>query len=204
MSDSNPYAPPPPAGDRPQNPTYNPYAPPTAHLGPSAAGVDDAESIRRQYLKHEASLKSFGCLYYWSGVVMMFLGGIALLMGFVTLLTEPGFGENGWMVVAAVIYGLIGWLYIWLGQGLRELQEKVRLLLTVFAVIGLLGFPIGTVISLYFLYLLHSEKGKRVMSPEYRQVVAATPHIKYQTPVWVWIFLIVLVGIFIFAIAVSV
>jgi len=46
---------------------------------------------------------------------------------------------------------------------------------------GLLGFPIGTLISVYILYLLFSQKGADVCSPQYQAVIAATPHIRYRT-----------------------
>jgi hypothetical protein len=63
--------------------------------------------------------------------------------------------------------------------------------------LGLIGFPIGTLISVYFLYLLLSQKGAYVFSPEYAQVIAATPHIQYKTSIVVWIFLgLLLVVIF--------
>jgi hypothetical protein len=70
----------------------------------------------------------------------------------------------------------------------------------VFGAIGLLGFPVGTLIAGYLLYLLWSEKGNVVFSPRYQRVMQATPHIKYKTSIIVWIFLgllglVVLVGI---------
>jgi hypothetical protein len=58
---------------------------------------------------------------------------------------------------------------------------------------GLLGFPIGTLISAYFLYLLSSQKGVYIFSPEYARVIAATPHIKYKTSIIGWILLGILV-----------
>lgn len=66
-------------------------------------------------------------------------------------------------------------------------------------VLGLLGIPIGTLISLSILYLLLSEKGRMVFSPEYKAVIAATPHVRYRTSLVNWVllfvFLAVLVGL---------
>ena len=58
-----------------------------------------------------------------------------------------------------------------------------------FAALGLLAFPIGSIISLFILILLCRPKGIRVLSPDYREVIAATPHIKYRTPIWIWVLL---------------
>ena len=55
--------------------------------------------------------------------------------------------------------------------------------------IGLLAFPIGTLINAYVLYLIFSAKGKMVFSDEYRAVIEQTPHIKYRTSIIVWIVL---------------
>ena len=63
----------------------------------------------------------------------------------------------------------------------------------VFSAIGLLGFPIGTLISAYFLYLLLSEKGSYVFSDAYKQVIAQTPHMRYKTSILTWIVVILLV-----------
>jgi hypothetical protein len=61
--------------------------------------------------------------------------------------------------------------------------------------IGLLGFPCGTIISGYLLYLLLSAKGEMVFSSAYKEVMQATPHIRYRTSIIVWIFLFLLIGV---------
>jgi hypothetical protein len=55
--------------------------------------------------------------------------------------------------------------------------------------VGLLGFPVGTLINGYILFLLFGRKGKTVFSEEYQVVIEQTPHIKYRTPLVVWILL---------------
>ncbi len=94
------------------------------------------------------------------------------------------------MVVSfGAVYLGLGLLQGYAGLGLRRLTNSGRVLGIVFGVIGLIGFPIGTLISLYILYLLLSQKGKTVCSEHYRQVVAQTPHIKYKTSMVVWVLL---------------
>jgi hypothetical protein len=55
--------------------------------------------------------------------------------------------------------------------------------------------PIGTLINAYILYLVFSRKGRTILSEDYQQVIAATPHIKYKTSIIVWIFLGLLVAL---------
>lgn len=195
---SNPYAPP-PAGGPPTNPSHNPYAPPSARIGTAGGDVGEAEEIRRQYLNHEASIRSVGCLYVWGGIFALVVAGIGVLsLPFVFFMGEgeatEAMGGAGFVVIVILLYGGLGALNYWLGKGLRQLDPKVRTLATVLFVIGLIGFPVGTMLSLYFLYLLHSEKGKRVMTPEYQQIVELTPHIKYKTSWIAWLALILLIA----------
>jgi hypothetical protein len=60
----------------------------------------------------------------------------------------------------------------------------------IIASIGLFFFPWGTVINGYILWLLFSSKGRFVMSPEYQEVIAATPHMKHRTSI-----VVILLGI---------
>ena len=179
------------------SPAINPYAPPSADVTPAMGGIDDAESIRRQFLNHEASIRSIGFLYLLGFFGMVLLGISSLFM----LFSSETMGAGLLMLAVA---GVIGLLNYYLGTGLRRLDPKVRLGATILAVIGLLGFPFGTLINGYILYLLHGEKGKRVLTREYQQVVAATPHIKYRTPLWVWLFILAILALFVFAVTMAV
>lgn len=90
-------------------------------------------------------------------------------------------------LVMTLVLAALAALYYCIGMGLRRLDPKVRTVSMIMTGFGLLGFPIGTLISGYILYLLASEKGKEVLSVEYQGIVAATPHIKYRTSIVVWI-----------------
>jgi Ca2+/Na+ antiporter len=89
-----------------------------------------------------------------------------------------------------VLSGAIGVLQLIAGLGLRKFSNRGRILGSVIAGIGLIVIPVGTVIGAYILYLLLGAKGKVVFSPEYQEVIAQTPHIRYRTSKWVWILLI--------------
>lgn len=159
----------------------NPYAPPTA---PSAVnpGQSTSESIRKLHLKHEASVKSIGTLY--------FIGGFFLIVASVaTLFVERG--PSNLPVSGGLV--LLGALQIWLAISIRKLKKGAKIPAIILSVIGLIGFPVGTLLSAYFLYLLCSKKGTMVFSDEYARVIAETPHIKYRTSVVVWILLAILI-----------
>jgi hypothetical protein len=144
----------------------------------------NAAAIRREHIKHEASVRSIGGLYLFSGFVCLF-GGLAGLVA-------AGWGVAGLtgttVVVVCLVYGLVGALSIAVGGALRALQPWARTVTMVLSVIGLIGFPIGTIMNAYILYLLCAAKGKRLFEPDYAGIVAATPEIKYKTSIVVWIF----------------
>lgn len=164
----------------------NPYAPPTAEVADITGGDPEAEAIRREHIKHEASIRSVGILYYLGGVLMA-LAAILFVFGFASTSIAIGF---------AGIYAVLALLSLAVGYELRALKPWARIAAIVFAVIGLLGFPLGTLINGYILYLLLSQKGRRIFQPDYLHIVAATPEVKYRTSVIVWIVLgVILLGI---------
>tara|TARA_R110002049_G_scaffold2750_2_gene21470 strand:- start:259205 stop:259870 length:666 start_codon:yes stop_codon:yes gene_type:complete len=171
----------------------NPYAP-TADVSSPETDHDDAETMRKFYLSHEASVKSIGTLFFL-GAIFLVLIGLSVLASMLGAANHPD--PN-----ARVIVGVIGLVYLVMGlfQGLtgvaiRQLRPWSRIAAIILSGIGLLGFPIGTLISGYFLYLLVSEKGKMVFSPAYQKVIQQTPHIKYKTSIIVWILLGILLFI---------
>lgn len=147
----------------------------------------DSDAVRNEHLKHEASIQSVGSLYYVGGAAVVF-ASIAL---FITALSadrnapESGIG----VILGGCLLGFLGTFQLWTAHGLRRLKPSARIPATLLACLGLLGFPIGTLINGYILYLLHSKKGRTVMTAEYAQVIAQTPHVKYKTSIIVWIFL---------------
>jgi hypothetical protein len=161
----------------------NPYQAPAVV---EVAAESDAESTRRKYLNHEASVKGVGSLYLLGGV----LGVLALLALFGGMALNGGSVPGGPELLMLVLSGAIGVLQLIAGLGLRKFSNRGRILGAVVAGISLIVIPIGTVIGAYILYLLLGAKGKMVFSPEYQEVIAQTPHIRYRTSKWVWILLI--------------
>ena len=169
----------------------NPYAASLA-AGPASAKPTDAEEIRQQYLKHEASVKSIGSLYLF-GAIFIVPMGLFLVVAALVDLSSGEATDGGLMVVLGVVYAGIGFLQGATGYALRKLQKWGRTVATIFSVIGLLGVPFGTLISIYILYLLLSQKGTMVFSEEYKRVIEQTPHIKYKTSLVLLVLLAILV-----------
>ena len=176
----------------------NPYAPPTA-VGVKTNLNTDAVAIRQAHISHEASIKSFGLLYYL-GAVIMIIAAIGMLVMGTTFTPQPSDPGPWFFFIFAFIYLVMGGLQFWVASGLRALNQVGKIGGSIYGVLGLLGFPIGTLISAYLLYLLWSRKGQVVFSDDYKKVIEATPEIKYKTSLIVWVLLIILVIVFVLAI----
>ena len=169
---------------------FNPYAP-TAYAADEPVVPEDVEQFRQHYLSHEASVQSIGVLYIL-GAVLLVPMGVLIATGTLGNGNQVG-NQKAIMAAIGVFYVCLGLFHGIVGYGLRKLSGWTRIAASILSVFGLIGFPIGTLISGYFLYLLLSEKGRVVFSEPYQQVIAQTPHIKYKTSIVVWIFLGLLV-----------
>ena len=184
----------------------NPYAPSGSSYGNASLDANfdlsQAELIRKSHLNHEANIQSFGCLYTLGGILgilaaIFYIGlGIFIMAG----------GENSQAGVnpmaAGIMTTLIGVVFLaiavaqlFAGRSMQTLNPSGKILAIIISAIGLLGFPCGTIISGYLLYLLLSAKGEMVFSSAYKEVMQATPHIRYRTSIIVWIFLFLLIGV---------
>jgi hypothetical protein len=179
----------------------NPYqAPAVEEVVASAVPLSEAEEIRSRHLKHEASLKAIGFLFFLSAVLTA-LSVVVLLAGHESLApqTWDGVISPYWKTVGLVLAICIGQFVA--GWGLRKLRPWSKFLAGILAVISLIRlFPvvtlsgvIGTLVGVYILYLLFCPKGRTVLSPAYAEIVAQTPHLRYRTPLWIWIALVVIV-----------
>jgi hypothetical protein len=163
----------------------NPYAPPQAEVAHIASVDSEAEAIRREHIKHESSIKSVGVLYY--------IGGGFLVVAAIGMLATATVEAGSLWIGIGVAYAVFGVLSLVVARHLRQFRNWARVVVIVLSGIGLLGIPIGTLINGYILYLLLSQKGRRIFEPDYVDIVAATPDIKYRTPMIVWIVLGVLI-----------
>lgn len=160
----------------------------------AGAAPPDSVRIRQEHLWLEANIKSFGSLYLFGGVLNIIAAVGVATVGAMAL-SQGGEQQTIGIIqlVAAGFYVAIGGFSIAFGKGLQNLAPWARVVGIVFACIGLLGIPLGTLIAQLLLYLFLSQKGVYCFSAEYKKVVAATPEIKCPTPIWVWILLFLLV-----------
>ena len=173
----------------------SPYAPPVSTAAPEISSTLDAEAIRREHIKHEASVKSLGSLYYIGFAISLLMAiGVAC-----SLLLGKSNGEAGQSWGAFAGWSVFSMIQFLVGKGLRGLKRDARGVAGIFAAIGVIGFPVGTLISAYLLYLLFSQKGAMVFSPAYKQVIAETPHIRNKTSVVVWVLLGIVLLLFLAA-----
>ena len=182
----------------------NPYAAPVAPPSDFVPGVSgDAEAIRRDHIKHEASVKGLGSLYF-IGSVFLVLGGATALVGAISdkAGSDGTAGTGAGMMGLLIVLGILGF---WVGHGIRKLNPGARIVAGVLTglnlVLSLFALPASVVallINTYILNLLFSKKGAMVFSAPYKDIIAATPHIKYKTSLAVWIilgiFVLVIVG----------
>jgi hypothetical protein len=165
--------------------TENPYEAPQTYNDPLAP-PRDAETVRRELISTETSLKTIGILYY--------LGGGALLIGGIGALEKPEAMEGVTGLAERAAGGLfiaLGIAQFIVGTAVRKLKPWSRIGVGVLSGVGLVvGFPIGTLINAYILFLVFGKKGQMVFSEPYKDVIAATPLVKYKTSkVVVWIIL---------------
>ncbi|MFN9721345.1 MAG: hypothetical protein ACK58L_21815 [Planctomycetota bacterium] len=170
---------------------YNPFAAPSSlDVATSVPGQGGPEEIRRELLNHEASIQSIGLLYLLGSVLLIIIGIVS-----VATAPMPRAQARSWEIgaIAGVLIVMFGLLQAFVGIGLRQLRGWTRIPVGIVSGIGLLGFPVGTFINGYILYLMFSQKGSRVLSPEYQEIIRQTPHIRYRTPLLVKIFAFLLI-----------
>ena len=178
----------------------NPYRAPTVLevATPDEGSSSDAADIRTRHLTHEASLQGIGSLYVLGGV-------IALISAAFLVYGIAGMGAVGvFELIICAFLLVVGLCQMWVGMGLRKVQPWTKTPATVLAVLGLLSFPIGTLVNVYVLWLVHSEKGHVVLAPSYQNVIAQTPDIKYRTSIVVKVLACILLALIGFAVAASI
>jgi hypothetical protein len=172
--------------------TTNPHAPPHLPIEPAPTHQGTVEAVRREHLEREASIQALALLFY-------LIGGLTLIATVFALATR----SNAGLEIRPAVWGIVDVLAytagiaatVAVGYGLRRLRSWVRVPAIVLGIIGSLSFPFGTLIFPYFLYVLLSAKGKRVLAPDYAAVVAATPSMRYPRSVVAWTLAAVLIAV---------
>ncbi len=160
-------------------PIINPYAPPVAAVEEVQIG-GDAERTRQEHLAVEANLKAFGLLHLLGGLFLV-PSAIVILVGSVVAGLTPA------VIAIALALGILGALMLSSGYNLRRLSPGARMPATLVGAVGLLSFPVGTILNGALLIILWGAKGRVVLTEDYQEIVRLTPHMKYRTPLVVWI-----------------
>jgi len=173
--------------------SLNPYpSSPTAtsYSVPSAIGVSsDPVSVRNYHLSHESAIKGFGLLYAIGAGFYLLLACVAVVIAivFFAMGNSNGVSFGVATLVYAAVYFTVGGLVALVSSGFYKLSDVGKIGGSILSVLGMCGFPIGTAIGAYALYLIFSEKGNVVFSPRYREIVRQTPHIRSYIPIFVWV-----------------
>jgi|GEM_PF-1889048 len=127
---------------------------------------EDKESgdghVRETNLKYERRIRTAAAMYYFvSGLFVFVALGAAVNGKFGALLMLP--------LAVGIFFA---------GREVYQLRPRAKLAAGIVSGIGLLMFPIGTVIHAIVLYLVFCSAGRKVISDEYRGVIERTPEIK--------------------------
>lgn len=133
----------------------NPYTGPRAGVRPGQRSVSAAQIYRRPGV-----ISVLAVLHFFLGPLMLLGGLIAVVMS----LSSEGL-ERGLMLGGGAFYAVFGILSIVCGIGLWNLKSYGRTIQLVYSFIGLLGIPVGTVISALILVYLY-KPGVKVLFSE--------------------------------------
>jgi hypothetical protein len=179
----------------------NPYAAPKAEV---LTQVSPEEAERRAHISTESSIKTLGCLYLIGAILCLISLGIFAIGITISRGSVPPADELLKIAAAMALLGAVGY-------GLRRLQFWAAVLATLvsgyFIVLAVPMMPqsvLGIVIHVAIIATVLGQKGRRVMSADYLQIIASTPHIRQRTSKWVWVLLIILLIVLAGAIGVAV
>jgi len=173
----------------------NPYAPPTELIvSDQLVSLDRLLEVpdvsRSEYIVHESKIKTIGLVYLITAPLLL----SAVVIGFCTEYRE--FLNQAYTPLWGMIT-LISLFFIiqaYAGYSLWRLRYRGKPLATVVICIGMVGFPLITMLSIYCAHVLRSKMTKIIFSPEYLRVISATPRYKLKPPVFflVSVFLVIL------------
>src|SRR5690349_9344583 len=124
----------------PELPPVNPYAAPSAFVADVAAERSEAEAIREAHIRHERQLKGIGSLYV--------LGTIGGVLAIIAILGAGTSGRDQAFVTGfLVLYAAITLASAFTAFGYRRLRPWVKVPGGILSALGLLAFPVGTLIN---------------------------------------------------------
>lgn len=145
-----------------------------------ATGPSDDEAIRRRNLGRETNLRTLGLLVYLNSIFFFYVAAVGAWAIPSSPQAPTGFDPLWTAVVASVISAIAAYaLWMWVGATkLRRLDRGGIWQGRVWGLLSLPGIPIGTVLGVWALCCNFSRQTDFILSSEYREIVARTPHIK--------------------------
>lgn len=158
---------------------FNPYAAPQSN---TVVQYPSTEQERLLYINHEAYIRFIGGFWGLLGLLLMIVNLIFL---------GNGSGLSGDSTIP-IFFGLIGLLTLRLGLGIRKFNPWCRRIVILFSPLGVLagclslpGGIIDCITNGFVLWVLLSEKGRRIFKPDYKDVISGAPHVKAPTAIFV-------------------
>jgi uncharacterized membrane protein len=173
----------------PEPPTVNPYASPST-VGSTSDPVvvlSSTSSDRRpRRIQDEASLKQNTlCLVG----IFSSIAAVMNLMAF-----SPGSGQpDAALIAMAIMSTFVAVASIVVNFGIRRFASWSRIPLTILAFMSLPIMPLGSAFGILILKTLHLGKPPGLLTPEYEQIVRATPEPKDRTSTLTWLGIILLI-----------
>lgn len=157
-------------------------------IGLTSVNESEAVIIRQSLINHETSIRSVGFLYIFFGCffTLIILSQFVLLNKFLY--------QNSPVDSRTFVIVFLPLLFVAIGFSIRKLRKWTRIPVAIFSSLGLLGFPLGTIFNGYILYLFFCQKGTRVFSDEYKEIIQITPQVRYKTSKVVKIIGLIVIG----------
>lgn len=111
------------------------------------------------------------------------------------MITGLSFAQHSYGIFFTPLFMGLGLAELIIGVGLGDLKPWSPKAAKVFAVFTIINFPVGTLISIYTLWVLSRPQCKVIFSQEYKEIIAKTCHVRITIPAHAWIILIVAVAL---------
>lgn len=169
----------------------NPYQPPVSVETTREVDPADAVMIRRAHLPHEIIVKCIGA--YW--IMCTALAGWHV-WSYLQSMPDSGIQWEEsltWILILATVVAL---LKAFTAVYLMRLARWSTIAATILALTSIWGFSFACIVNLFLLFTLWSKKGRKLYTPFYQQIVAATPEVKCRkTPSFKLLFIILTIAI---------
>ncbi|MEZ5443959.1 MAG: hypothetical protein R3F15_21035 [Lysobacterales bacterium] len=148
----------------------DPYVAPLAEVtDPPRSEQAVLEQARRELIATEARLR-------WVGVICWLVAAYLAMLSALLVVFPEALKQD----LSLLRYPVLCAICLVVGYGFLRVQPWVRVPGAVLAAFGLLSFPVGTVVAVLVLLLLYSPQGRRVLTPDYRAVILATPELRNE------------------------